>query len=151
MAWRRLGDKPLFEPMMVSLLTHICVTRPKWVSLWFSVNSQLVSLNILYLWVKFDGNSSSLFKTKLSDCFIILHSCAIMVTVVMGSRELSIGKKMNLTKTVSSQFNSLWPCDAIYHHTLVQMGCCLMAPTNYLIQCLLIISEVKHQQTPRAV
>ena len=27
MAWRRSGDKPLSEPMMVSLLTHICVTR----------------------------------------------------------------------------------------------------------------------------
>ena len=26
MAWRRQGDKPLSEPMMVSLLTHICVT-----------------------------------------------------------------------------------------------------------------------------
>ena len=25
------GDKPLSEPMMVSLLTHICVTRPQWV------------------------------------------------------------------------------------------------------------------------
>ena len=32
MAWRRPGDKPLFEPMMVSLLTHICVTRPQWVN-----------------------------------------------------------------------------------------------------------------------
>ena len=30
MAWRRPGDKPLSEPMMVSLLTHICVTRPQW-------------------------------------------------------------------------------------------------------------------------
>ena len=30
MAWRRLGDKPLSEPMMVSLLTYICVTRPQW-------------------------------------------------------------------------------------------------------------------------
>ena len=29
MAWRRPGDKPLSEPMMVSLLTHICVTRPQ--------------------------------------------------------------------------------------------------------------------------
>ena len=35
MAWRRPGAKPLSEPMMVSLLTHICVTRPQWVnSLW---------------------------------------------------------------------------------------------------------------------
>ena len=31
MAWRRPGDKPLSEPMMVSFPTHICVTRPQWV------------------------------------------------------------------------------------------------------------------------
>ena len=31
MAWRRPGDKPLSESMMVSLPTHICVTRPQWV------------------------------------------------------------------------------------------------------------------------
>ena len=32
MAWRRPGDKPLSEPMMVSLTTHICVTRPQCVN-----------------------------------------------------------------------------------------------------------------------
>ena len=32
MAWRRPGGKPLYEPIMVSLLTHICVTRPQWVN-----------------------------------------------------------------------------------------------------------------------
>ena len=31
MAWRPSGDKPLSEPMMVSLPTHICVIRPQWV------------------------------------------------------------------------------------------------------------------------
>ena len=31
MAWRRPGDKPLSQPMLVSLPTHICVTRPQWV------------------------------------------------------------------------------------------------------------------------
>ena len=31
MAWRWPGDKPLSEPRMESLLTHICVTRPQWV------------------------------------------------------------------------------------------------------------------------
>ena len=36
MAWRRLGDKPLSEPMMVHLLTHICVTRLQWVNVGFS-------------------------------------------------------------------------------------------------------------------
>ena len=33
MAWRRPGDKPLSAPMMVNLLTHICVTRPQWAKL----------------------------------------------------------------------------------------------------------------------
>ena len=32
MAWRRTGDKPLSEPMLVRSLTHICVTRPQWVN-----------------------------------------------------------------------------------------------------------------------
>ena len=32
MAWRRPGDKPLFEPMMVTSPKHICVSRPQWVN-----------------------------------------------------------------------------------------------------------------------
>ena len=32
MAWRRPGDKPLSEPMLVFVPTHICVTRPHWVN-----------------------------------------------------------------------------------------------------------------------
>ena len=38
MAWRRSGDKPLSEPMMVCLLTHICVTWPQWVNSLLTVN-----------------------------------------------------------------------------------------------------------------
>ena len=30
MAWRRRGDKPLSEPIMINLLTYICFTRPQW-------------------------------------------------------------------------------------------------------------------------
>ena len=32
MAWCGPGDKPLSEPMMIILLTHICITRPQWVN-----------------------------------------------------------------------------------------------------------------------
>ena len=34
MAWRRPGDKPLSEAMMVRLQTHVCVTQPQWVKIW---------------------------------------------------------------------------------------------------------------------
>ena len=32
MTWRRPGDKPLSEPLMVGLLMHICIIRPEWVN-----------------------------------------------------------------------------------------------------------------------
>ena len=58
MAWRRPGDKPLSEAMMVSVLTHICVARPQWVNvrwpfhrvLLFSMSSH--SLHIQTSWHK---------------------------------------------------------------------------------------------------
>ena len=37
MAWHRPGDKPLSEPMLVSLLTQTCVIRLQWVK--FRINS----------------------------------------------------------------------------------------------------------------
>ena len=40
MAWHQPGNKPLSEPMMVRLPTHICVTQPQW------VNSGVVWLNV---------------------------------------------------------------------------------------------------------
>ena len=55
MAWRRPGDKPLSEPMMISLPTHICVTRPQWIKWnmdeyflpWFHGKSNHSSLSYL--------------------------------------------------------------------------------------------------------
>ena len=40
MAWCRPGNKPLSEPMMASLLMHICTTGPQW------VNNKPVSVQI---------------------------------------------------------------------------------------------------------
>ena len=58
MAWCRPGDKPLSEPVMVRLLTHIWVTRPQWVHVkcsatqnlkWLVVYEHMVSRNIHHL------------------------------------------------------------------------------------------------------
>ena len=48
MAWRRSSDKPLSEPMMVSLLTHICVARPQWVKCYR--NNTVRSCALRFLW-----------------------------------------------------------------------------------------------------
>ena len=52
MAWRRIGDKPLFEPMMPSLAMHICVTLPQWVNNFNSLSPEPVELYVsCYLFV----------------------------------------------------------------------------------------------------
>ena len=47
MAWRRPGDKPLSEPMMVRLPTHICITRPQWVNVFLQHRDELPSKNTM--------------------------------------------------------------------------------------------------------
>ena len=54
MAWRRPGDKPLSEPMMVSLLTHICVAR-----------TQCLSCNILVCPARYLSKSRRHFRALL--------------------------------------------------------------------------------------
>ena len=49
MAWHRPGDKPLSEPMIVSLLTHICFTRPQWVNNLKSMKKK-DAIQALYAW-----------------------------------------------------------------------------------------------------
>ena len=51
MAWHRSGDKPLSVPMMVSLPTHICVTRSQWVKCHFS-QDQWILITLIYWWSK---------------------------------------------------------------------------------------------------
>ena len=50
MAWRRPGDKPLSEPMMVVLPTHICITRPQWVKLSYIKISQSFDVERFVFW-----------------------------------------------------------------------------------------------------
>ena len=82
MAWRQPGDKPLSEPMLVSLPMHLCVTRPQWVKLDQQTLIQVISRHIfntklsperlLYyhqfkkkLGCNFNGNWNSFFFKKL--------------------------------------------------------------------------------------
>ena len=54
MAWRRPGDKPLSEPVLVRLPTHICVTRPQWVKSYERMGCSCISrYNIQQLNVKY--------------------------------------------------------------------------------------------------
>ena len=47
MTWHQPGDKPLSEPMMVNLLTHICVTLPQWVKYRIKMFAMMCQENLL--------------------------------------------------------------------------------------------------------
>ena len=63
MAWRRPGDKPLSEPMMVRLLTHICVAQPQWINSFLIIHKPMeISMKLMinnfqanfsYCWLKY--------------------------------------------------------------------------------------------------
>ena len=74
MAWWRPSNKPLSEPMMVSLLTHICVTRPQW------VNTKETKG-----WLTFQPvpDSICLISVKLCFCYMVYYLCDIIVTVII--------------------------------------------------------------------
>ena len=66
MAWRRQGDKPLSETIMVNLLTHISVTRPQWVKLSVCTFRYLA-------WIVISGIQSVLFNVWMWLSPYILH------------------------------------------------------------------------------
>ena len=79
MAWRRPGDKPLSEPMMVSLPTHICVTRPQWVN---SVGSGADwAIGLFSLWNKLHS---------VTTCHPYIQSATKQIVITIDYRSLDI-------------------------------------------------------------
>ena len=76
MAWRPPGDKPLSEPMMVSFLMHICITRPQWVnSLWCYPISFDITIFVQEMLLKIFCSSALLsFHLFLSQYGLVIHS-----------------------------------------------------------------------------
>ena len=65
MAWRRTGDKPLSEPMMVRLPTYICVTWPQWVNCWYIHARKFYT----YYWHIHDGMFYTMFPLWICQPF----------------------------------------------------------------------------------
>ena len=85
MAWRRPGDKPLSEPMVVSLPTHICVNRPQWDHL-----------------DNRDGIMSIFTESLLtsSSCFRDHHDSIVRVRGVSSTYWCGCGRINNILKTI---------------------------------------------------
>ena len=83
MAWRRSGDRPLSEPMMISLLTHICVTRPQWVN--SEGKSNMIQQPIF-------GNIALSYGQRFVNDQLLSDYKTLYITVKMGLGSLSRAK-----------------------------------------------------------
>ena len=96
MAWRRPGGKPLSEPMMVRLLTHICVTRPQWVK----QRLQNFVKRVLRKWF-FTRPRCSLFNSLMpDDAHISTCDCSSLAKITVC--RLSVDKPLT--------GNEMWEC-----------------------------------------
>ena len=79
MAWRRPGDKPLSEPMMVNLPMHICVTRPQW------VKHKNEMINTIALLSKLDTTSA-----QYSNIQMVVTMWKIILLIIAGCYKYTI-------------------------------------------------------------
>ena len=78
MAWRRSGGKPLSEPMMVSLLTSICVTRPQWVNRW-------PLLSLIYAYTRMTLIYLQFIVTIFERTYFIMVSLFVCILKILAS------------------------------------------------------------------
>ena len=112
MDWRRPGDKPLSEPMMVSLLTHICVTRPQWVNMicqccWWPSAARHQGTNshhIDLVWPKWhnplmESTDSSWGYNILSHWGQVMHICVSDLNIIDSDNGLVPGRRQAIIWT----------------------------------------------------
>ena len=123
MAWRRPGDKPLSEPMVVSLATHICVARPQW------VNYPGCNTKTIYWWI----------------CHKLVK---IGRAVVKKYSSLHLSACLTYIWNLIVWINYMWPSHAIWWHrsrsilSQVKVCCLPTSRSHYPIQCWIIIKYV---------
>ena len=96
MTWHQPGNKPLSEPMIVSLLMHICITRPQWIN-WYPL---MISY---FTYVSCCNNSwGKCDKIQHGSYFIILKILLTSPHQLLSTTELV--EWMGLTRVTLNQF-----------------------------------------------
>ena len=85
MAWCQPGDKPLSEPMMVSLLMYICVTRPQWVKCMPHSDASLGNVGKLVTQIAINETQQNPYKFYMVYCRSILFLLRLICDHPAGS------------------------------------------------------------------
>ena len=100
MAWRRPGDRPLSEPMMVSLPTHICVARPQWVKGGYHVMPPYHCRECC-LRTNTNWHSLRIAQHRIDSNYFVFVRCHFRISSQANTNVLKCSK------------HSYWPCESI--------------------------------------
>ena len=108
MEWRRPGDKPLSKPIMVSSLTHICVTRPQWVNV---INKILQHIDCNLTIICLFWNDHMVWYHTVDVQFLACHGLVVDIESIAKVNGCQIlNNRKNKTCDVCAKINSLEPC-----------------------------------------
>ena len=90
MSWLRSGDKPFSEPMMVSLLRHIYVTRPQWLKA-FDCRGHIFAYDVILLfgWGLGFESKTELFVSHQRDPTKFEHKAPYRLVIRVRAVEIS--------------------------------------------------------------
>ena len=110
MAWRLPGANPLSEPMVVSLLAHIYVTRPQWVKQQFNtlIDSFCVHWTLLFLDV--DYTLLGRLKSVLCGYFLCPFRSKDSAVLILKKMYFKV-----IEYQISLQRNIYFPIKAIWY------------------------------------
>ena len=87
MVWRQQCEKPLSEPMMVSLLAHIYITRPQWVKT-YQKASLLLAEKIVTAschFSKTESRTECIYEYSWPEYLFIIKSWIFFIKIMMIS------------------------------------------------------------------
>ena len=114
------GVKPLSEPMMVCLPTHICVTRPQWVKQHFGI--------LKHLWTYFHTNDNKQpFKCVrvFSECCLTVLKCLYSTLYFRVQVHHLVWRWQKLAKVVLMNMSVILPTIAALGHLWFIVWCYL--------------------------
>ena len=85
-SWRRSGSKPLSEPMMISLLTHMCVTRSHWVEYkaCIAISDSIYIIQFTY------PTTSSAYLSRYPECRVwVIRSISMLDSFTLTAIKVS--------------------------------------------------------------
>ena len=130
--WRRSGDKPLSEPMMVSLRTHICVTRPQLVNKMQLTRRSVPVMCLTVLTLQTNWYDDILLHSVATMIMMIITILMIMM-IIMITIIMIISALMMITTWVTPDnsndiVNSAYGLSNIAFDCRIGIFCCLYKP-----------------------